>query len=105
MAEPDLVIGVAWYRREEYELLRALSVDADSMDETYDEWLVSVTEAITGMREQGIVACKVEVEVRELVAWCAQRGRLLDGEARSTFAAEKAQTARSQRPANPDKES
>ena len=88
MDELNMIVGIAWYRPEQYGLLRALSSDADSMASTYKEWLAGVTKTMDDLRQRGIVARRVDVEVKELAAWCQQRGRPLDGEARSTYAAE-----------------
>ena len=89
MNESKTIVGIAWYRPEQYGLLRALAADADSMAKTYDEWLAGVTKTMQELRRQGIVVRRVDVEVRELAAWCEQQGRPFDGEARSVYAAEK----------------
>ena len=89
MDESNMIVGIAWYRSEQYGLLRALAADADLMANTYEEWLAGVTKTMDDLRQRGIVARRVDVDVRELVAWCQQRGRPLDGEARSIYAAEK----------------
>jgi hypothetical protein len=88
MDESNMSFGIAWYRPEQYGLLRALAVDADVLANTYEEWLAGVTKMMDDLRQRGIVARRVDVEVRELAAWCQQRGMPLDGEARSFYAAE-----------------
>ncbi len=84
-----MAAGVAWYRQEEYTLLRALASDAEDMAETYEQWLAGVTKLMRELREQGVNARRVDVDVRELAAWCEGRGRPLDGAARSEFVAQK----------------
>ena len=88
MNESNLIVGIAWYRPEQYELLRALSADADSMANTYEEWLVGVTKTMNDLRKRGIASRRVDDDVKELATWCQQRSRPLNGEARSTYAAE-----------------
>ena len=88
MNASNMIIGIAWYSPEQYGLLRALATDADSMANTYEEWLAGVTKTMDDLRQRGIVTRRVDVEIRELAAWCQQRGRPLDGEARSTYVAE-----------------
>ena len=83
-----MIVGIAWYRPEQYGLLRALSADTDSMANTYEEWLAGVTKTMDDLRQRGIVARKVDVEVGELAAWCQQRGRPLDGDARASYVVE-----------------
>ena len=89
MNKANMIVGIAWYRPEQYGLLRALAADTDSMGRTYEEWLAGVTRTMEDLRQRGVVARRVDVEVGELAAWCEQRGRPLDGKARSTYAAEK----------------
>jgi hypothetical protein len=88
MNEPILIVGIAWYRPEEYGLLRALAVDSGSMENTYEEWLAGVTKMMDDLRQRGMVARRVDVGVKELAAWCQERGKPLDAAARSTYAAE-----------------
>jgi len=88
MNEQKMVVGIAWYRPEQYGLLRALSTDTDSMEKTYEEWLAGVNRTVDELRRIGVVAQRVDVEIKELVAWCQQRGVPLDGQARAQFAAD-----------------
>ena len=92
MDESKMIVGIAWYRPEQYGLLRALAPDADSMAKTYDEccWR---DQTMQDLRQRGIVTRRVDVEVKELAAWCEQRGIPLDGVARSSYAAEKVKEA------------
>jgi hypothetical protein len=89
MKQSNIVVGVAWYRPEQYGLLLALSVDSESMAKTYDEWLAGITRTMEDLRKPGVIARRVDVDVRVLVAWCEERDRPLDGAARSEFAAER----------------
>ena len=82
-----MIVGVAWYRAEQYGLLRALAVDSDSMADTYEQWLAGVTKTMNDMRQQSMVAHRVDVDVNELVVWCERQGRVWDGGARSEYAA------------------
>jgi hypothetical protein len=88
-SNPNLVVGVAWYRPDQYALLRALATDAACMAATYDKWLAGVTKTMADLKKQGVAARRVDVDVKELVAWCQEEGRELDGAARATFATEK----------------
>jgi len=91
MDESNMIVGIAWYRADQYTLLRALAVDTDSMADTYEQWLAGVTKTMEELRQRGILARRVDVDVKDLAAWCEQRGRPLDGAARSIYAAEKVQ--------------
>ena len=84
-----IVVGIAWYREDQYELLRALATDTDSMAETYERWHAGVIKTMDDLRQQGIDARRVDVDIRDLAAWCAERGMPLDGKSRSMYSAEK----------------
>jgi hypothetical protein len=51
-------------------------------------WGVESCIQMRGGRQRGIIAHRGDVDVRDLAAWCEQRGRPLDGDARSTYTAE-----------------
>lgn len=89
MDKPNVAVGIAWYRADQYSLLRALSVDPDSMADSYEQWLAGVTRTMNDLHERGITVRRVDVDVKELAAWCQERGKCLDGAARSAYAAEK----------------
>src|SRR5436190_13564981 len=36
--KPEIVAGIAWFRADQWQLLRSLSTDADELEETYEEW-------------------------------------------------------------------
>ena len=84
-----VVAGYAWYRPEQWELLRAVSADRDKLEETHEEWAANAEEALQGMREAGIRAEKVDVDVEELQEWCKAHDLQVDGKARARYAAEK----------------
>jgi len=83
-----VVTGCAWYRAEQWERLREVSVDGEDLEETYAEWVASAEESLRKMRQVGIYAEKIEVDVEELLAWCRAQGREVDGAARAAYAAE-----------------
>ena len=97
----ELRTGVAWWRPEQWARLRDIVADPDALEDTYEEWLAMATKELARLAKQGIVLAKVDVDVEELLAWCNEQGRAVDGEARAAFAAAKLQERESQGPANP----
>lgn len=83
-----LVTGCAWYRAEQWARLREVSVDREDLEETYADWVAAAEESLRKMRQVGIYAEKIEVDVEELLAWCRALGREVDGAARAAYAAE-----------------
>jgi hypothetical protein len=77
----QVVVQIAWYRREEWEKLRSLSADGDKLEKTYDEWLKLAEKTVGQLKGQGVTANKVDVAIDELAQWCQQHGRKLDAAA------------------------
>ena len=84
-----VVLGFAWYRPEQWSLLRALAADSDKLEQTHAEWLTAATKAMADLQKSGALVQKIDVDVQELARWCQNRGLVLDGSARATFATEK----------------
>jgi hypothetical protein len=83
-----MVTGCAWYRADQWERLREISVDRDNLVETYEEWVADAERALRDMRQVGMHAEKVDVDVEALLAWCRAHNREVDSEARAHYAAE-----------------
>jgi hypothetical protein len=81
-------VGVAWYAEAEWERVREVVADPETLESCYAEWLKVAREGLRELARAGIVAEQVPVRVGELEAWCQQQGRPLDASARSAFAAE-----------------
>ena len=84
--EKRIEVGIAWYRREQWALFLSLIPDPEVFPHTYDEWLVKATATFKRLVADGIVARKVDVDVKELMAWATAMGRRADGAARAEYA-------------------
>ena len=85
------VMGVAWYRADQWSRLRELSLDADELKATYEEWLALASDRVRELQAQGIAARRVDVDVEELLRWCWKKGLPFAGPARAQFAADRVQ--------------
>jgi hypothetical protein len=83
-----MVLGIAWYRPDQYGLLRALAADAHIMTHTHVEWEAGAMKLMNDLRQQGLDARRVDVDVNEMAAWCQRQGKPFDSAARSIYAAE-----------------
>jgi len=82
----EVVAGIAWFRANQWQLLRSLATDAD-LEETHEEWVKIVEKTIDDFARQRVLAQKVDVDVNELQAWCSAQNRPLDSSARAAYAA------------------
>ena len=87
--EPGLVLGVGWYRPEQWALLLSASVDRDELESTHAEWFASSESSLVTIRKTGINPIKIDIDVEEMIDWCKEKNIPLDSAARSHFIAEK----------------
>ena len=82
-----MIIGVAWYRPEQWSRLVEICADADALDESYEGWLRNATARFAELTAAGFSLQRVDVDVERLLAWCVVQGRPVDNTARSEYAA------------------
>ena len=83
----DTVYGMAWYHPDQWQRLREMSSDAEDFEESYDDWFDSAEVRMRAMREVGIRAERVEVDVEEMARWCEAEECLVDADGRARYAA------------------
>lgn len=86
-SDGDAVVGIAWYRRDQWPRLRALASDIDKLEGSYEDWLAGAQKAIVQMTVAGVRAERVDIDLDELVRWCRAESRPLDSAARAAFVA------------------
>jgi hypothetical protein len=82
-----VLAGIAWFRSDQWQLLRSLASDADTLEQTHAEWESLVEKTIQDLARDGLLARKVEVDVNDLREWCIEQQRPLDASARAAYAA------------------
>ena len=87
--ESRMVTGIAWYRPEQWERLREVAEDVESLEETYEAWLQTAERII----REGIPADqtieKVDLDVEEGLAWCNFHGLPMNAQSRSRYVSER----------------
>ena len=79
-------VAMAWYRRDQWALLRAVATDGQSLEETYEAWFAFASKQVRDLEAKGFVVHKIEVEMDALARWCESEGRPVDGDARAEYA-------------------
>src|SRR4051812_39345755 len=72
MSKPPtrLAVGIAWYRPEDWELLRQLCPDRDKMHARYEDWRAGAMRAEQAMQNDDYVVLRVVIDPDELTGWC-----------------------------------
>jgi len=81
-----VVAGIAWYRPEQWTLMLSLIPDPEVFPHTYTEWLARASETLHELRKHGATVHQVDVDIKALLAWAAEKGRAPDGAARAEYA-------------------
>ncbi|HEY5998289.1 MAG TPA: hypothetical protein VI078_03195 [bacterium] len=88
MEERPVKFGIAWFKPEQWSLLREISEDKDELEDDYETWLQHAQERVQDFQSKDIPVEEVLVDVYDLSQWCKKHKVKCDAEARSRFASE-----------------
>ena len=91
-------MGVAWFTREQWALVRAAAVDPEGLKSTYERWLTMAEDGFVKLSAAGCQPEMVHLDANELALWCESEGRPLDSGARAAFAAHKLRLLKDEAP-------
>ena len=80
-----LVVGIAWFDRQQWVLLHDVAADPAKLDDTFEEWEANARRALADLKSQGVTAEPFDVRVADLVQWCADRNSPIDSAARAEY--------------------
>ena len=81
------VLGIGFYKREQWQKLLDTAVDADILEKTYDEWMDVLDSSIEKIRSHGLHPELVEIDIDALIAFCKKRGFQNNAATRAMFIA------------------
>jgi len=81
-------IAIAWYKPEQWALLKACSVDKEVIEDTFEEWVTNAEVQFEGLKKEGLNIHKVVIDMDALVAWCRDNDLPVDAESRAKYASE-----------------
>ena len=84
----EKVIGIGYYRREQWLQLLETAADAQILEKTYDEWLEILDSSMEKIKAHGIEPELIHVDVNELLDFCKNKGLQNNAGARSIFITE-----------------
>ena len=82
------VIGLAWFRREDYPRLLTIFEDAHEMHDTWNEWEASARKVEERFKAEGYVVERVHIDPETFLDWCRRAGVGIVASSRSRFTAE-----------------
>jgi len=80
-----MLVGVAWYRKEDYETLLGMFTDSEVLPETFEAWHKKAKELMDDLDRAGQAYQKVYIDPKTFPDWCALQGLNMDAKARARF--------------------
>jgi len=84
-SQPSAIVGITWYRPEQYLAVKAFCEDRDSMDTTYEVWKTGVEKVMRELQAEGTKVERVDFDLDEFKMWCSANARPSNAASRSEF--------------------
>ncbi len=79
------IVGIAWFKEEDYLFLRDIFQDGHALPATYAEWLQKAKGLFDNLSQRGFNPVKVYIDPDTFLQWCRENGRSLDAKARTAY--------------------
>jgi hypothetical protein len=83
------VIGIAWYRKEQWILLRQTIENPNDIENTYEEWLDKAMELKRTIEASGLTTEEVDIDIPGVITWCKKNNKPINSNSISEYAAYK----------------
>ncbi len=80
-----MIVGQAWYERDEFYKFRSLCSDASDMSPTYEIWLAGAEECAKESEMLGDKIHRVMMDSNGFLIWATDKGLYLNGEGRTAY--------------------
>ena len=88
-SQSSSVVGITWYRPEQYLAVRAICNDSDSMDPTYQVWQAGAEKAMRELQSQGATVERIDFDLDEFKMWCSANAKPPNASSRAAFTSRK----------------
>lgn len=82
------MVGVPFYQPEQWERLKAIASDPDTIEGSHGVWLTHFRKCEADMKRIGVLVKQVYIDVEDLAQHCEQQGVQCTREYRARYAAE-----------------
>lgn len=86
MADALIIVGMAWYKPENFDRLRAMFEDGQKLPRTYPEWLAQAESGRKVLESAGKRVIRVDIDPDQFPEWCRLNGHNLNARARIAYA-------------------
>lgn len=82
------MMGLPWFREEDWEMLLDVLEDADQLPSAYDEWLQDAEAEVKRLERAETLVVKAVVDPAPFAQWCRARDRAVDCRSARAYASE-----------------
>lgn len=86
MEKQKSVIGMAWYRAEDYDAIFRIMSDSHKLPDTFDEWLLKADNGEKELTASGHIVVRAVIDPKTFPDWCRSLNLNVDAKARMHFA-------------------
>ena len=74
----DKVIGIAWYKKEQWFILRQVIENPNDIENTYAEWLNNAINLRKTLIDSGLTVEEVEIDIQDVISWCKKDNKTIN---------------------------
>ena len=79
------ICSIPYYRNDQYQRLRDVSIDKETFSMAYDEMLNITESKSKEMERKGFLVVKIDVDIEGLIEWCHLISLTINPESRAKF--------------------
>ena len=74
----EKVIGIAWYKKEQWFILRQVIENPNDIENTYEEWLNNAINLRKTLIDSGLTVEEVEIDIQDVKSWCKKDNKTIN---------------------------
>ncbi|MDA8122029.1 MAG: hypothetical protein M0Z38_05605 [Deltaproteobacteria bacterium] len=74
----DKVIGIAWYKKEQWFILRQVTENPNDIEDTYGEWLENAIKLKKKLMDSGLTVEEVDIDIQDVISWCKKGNKTIN---------------------------
>jgi len=84
--QPTTLVGMSWYRAEDYPAIQRIMEDKHTLFRTFHEWRMAAENGEKQLTRKGIKVIRAYIDPNTFPEWCRSRGYNVNAEARKAYA-------------------
>jgi hypothetical protein len=81
----DKVIGIAWYKKEQWFILRQVIENPNDIENTYEEWLNNAINFKKTLIDSGLTVEEVDIDIQDVISWCKKGNKAINSNSISEY--------------------